>query len=189
MKKESLPQEKRSEYADTIITASKNLTTLVTNILKLSKLDNQEITPAAEPFDVSRQLSEWALAYEDAWERKGIAFEADIEDRAIIHADESMLEIIWHNLLSNALKFTEPGGKITLTQTSDAEIMTVSISDTGCGMNDETMKHIFDKFYQGEPSRSSEGNGLGLALTMRVIELVGGSISVKSEPGKGSTFT
>jgi signal transduction histidine kinase len=189
MQKEDLPHEKRKEYADTIITASKSLTTLVTNILKLSKLENQEITPVSEPFDVCRQLSECALAFENAWEKKGIEFEADIEDRAMIHADESMLEIIWHNLLSNALKFTEPGGRITLTQTSDKNTVTVSLSDTGCGMDEETTKHIFDKFYQGDTSRSSEGNGLGLALVLRVIDLVSGSISVKSEPCKGTTFT
>lgn len=188
LQKQDLPQEKRKEYTDTIITASKNLTELVTNILKLSKLENQEITPATGPFDLCRQLCDCALAFENALEQKGIELMADIEDRAMLYADESMLEIVWHNLLSNALKFTEPGGKITLTQVSDEDTVTVSIADTGCGMNEETMKHIFDKFYQGDTSRSREGNGLGLALSLRVIELAGGSISVKSEPGNGTTF-
>lgn len=189
LQKEDLPQERRREYADTIITASKNLTALVTNILKLNKLENQEIIPAAEPFDLCRQLSDCALVFENAWEEKGVQFAADMEDHVMIRADASMLEIVWHNLLSNALKFTEPGGKITLTQVSDEASVTVSISDTGCGMDEETMKHIFDKFYQGDTSRSGEGNGLGLALSLRVIELAGGSISVKSEPGEGTTFT
>ncbi len=189
LKKEDLSPQLRNEYADTVITASENLTALVTNILKLNKLENQEIVPVTEPYDLCRQLADCALVFEEAWEKKNIEFSADMDDRAMIRADEGMLEIVWHNLLSNALKFTEPGGKITLTQTSEEDSVTVSISDTGCGMDEQTMKHIFDKFYQGDTSRSSEGNGLGLALSLRVIELVGGSISAKSEPGKGSTFT
>lgn len=186
---ENLPIETRKDYTETIIEASNKLTTLVTNILKLNKLENQEIHAMAQPYDLCRQLSECALSFEELWEEKDIIFEADIEDRATICADESMLEIVWNNLLSNAIKFTEPGGMVKLTQTSDSETVTVTVVDSGCGMDMETKKHIFDKFYQGDTSRSQEGNGLGLALSKRVIELLGGSIRVESSPGIGTSFT
>ncbi|WP_368489046.1 ATP-binding protein [Clostridium sp. BJN0013] len=188
LQKEDLTPERRKEYTDTIITASKKLTTLVTNILKLNKLENQEIHASAEPYDLCRQLCECALSFEELWEEKNITFEADIEDRAIIYADESMLEIVWNNLLSNALKFTEYGGTVKMIQTSDFDTTTVTVEDSGCGMNKEIMNHIFDRFYQGDTSRSQEGNGLGLALSKKAIELVSGSISVKSTPGVGTTF-
>lgn len=189
LQKETLPYELRKDYCNTIISASQKLTALVTNILKLNKLENQEIVPTAQPYDLCRQLAEYALQFEELWESKDIEFIADLEDRAVISADEEMVGIIWQNLLSNAIKFTEPGGTITLTQTSDSDWITVTISDTGCGMSEEIVDKVFDKFYQGDTSRSQEGNGLGLALTLRVVELAGGSITVASAPGEGSTFT
>jgi signal transduction histidine kinase len=189
LQKDNLSPESRREYTDTIISASKKLSALVTNILKLNKLENQEIKPAAEAYDLCRQLSACALSFEDVWEQKNIEFSADIEDKCMICADESMLEIVWNNLLSNALKFTEPGGAVTLTQTSEEDAVTVTVSDTGCGMDKEAMKHIFDKFYQGDSSHTSEGNGLGLALAQKVIDLLDGALSVRSAPGQGTSFT
>ena len=185
---ENITEEHRKEYAANIEGAAKRLSDLIGNILKLNKLENQRITPEVESYDVCRQLCECVLQFEDAWEEKEIELEMETEDSAMAAADESLLELVWNNLLSNAVKFTEPGGKITVTQTSDERYVDISVSDTGCGMDRESVKHIFDKFYQGDTSHSKEGNGLGLALVKRVLELSDGEIDVFSESGKGSTF-
>lgn len=184
-----ITDEQRKEYAQTVEDAAVRLSDLIGNILKLNKLENQRITPEVEAYDVCRQLCDCILQFEDAWETKEIELEVDIEDRAMAEADESLLELVWNNLLSNAVKFTEPGGTIKVCQTSDETTVRVEISDTGCGMKPENIQHIFDKFYQGDTSHSKEGNGLGLALVQRVLELLNGEIQVVSEEGKGSTFT
>ena len=177
------------ESLDAIAKAADNLSALVTNMLRLNKLENQEIETPVAPYDLCRQLCDCILGFESLLDEKEIELTVDIEDRAVIEADERLLEIVWNNLLSNALKFTPPGGSVSIVQTSDKKSVTVSISDTGCGMTAQTLKHAFDKFYQGDTSHSGEGNGLGLALASRIIERLGGSLTAHSEPGKGSTFT
>lgn len=179
----------QAEHAAAIERYARQLTDLITNILKLNKLEKQNIQPTAEPYDLCKQLAQCALLFENRWEEKGIEFEADMEDQAVIVADASLLELVWNNLLSNAVKFTGPGGTVTLRQTSTAEGVEVTVSDTGCGMDAATLEHIFDKFYQGDTSHSTEGNGLGLALVLRILRMVGGDISVSSKLGEGSTFT
>ena len=181
-------EEQWREYAGNIEQAAARLSSLIGNILKLNRLEHQRITPEVEVYDVCRQLCESIFLFEDALEEKGIELEADIEDAAMIKADASLMELVWNNLLSNAVKFTERGGSITVRQISDEKYIRVTVADTGCGMAQGSIKHIFDKFYQGDTSHSKEGNGLGLALVKRVLELVDGEIQVTSEMGKGSTF-
>ena len=188
LKAEHITEEQRKEYSESIEGAARRLSNLISNILKLNKLENQRITPEAEVYDVCRQLCECILQFEDAWDKKEIELETEIEDAAMVEADESLLELVWNNLISNAIKFTEPGGIVTVKQTSDERFVKISVSDTGCGMDSESINHIFDKFYQGDTSHSKEGNGLGLALVKRVLELLDGHIQVLSELGKGSTF-
>lgn len=185
---EHITEEQRKEYAENIEGAAVRLSNLISNILRLNKLENQRLVPETETYDVCRQLCECILQFEDAWDDKEIELETEIEDAALVEADESLLELVWNNLLSNAIKFTEPGGTVAVKQTSDKKCVKISVSDTGCGMSRDSLNHIFDKFYQGDTSHSKEGNGLGLALVKRVLELLDGDIQVSSEPGKGSTF-
>ena len=186
---ENLSTETRKEYIDIIVKATDNLNTLISNILRLNKLENQEIDIPSEPYNLCVQLYDCALQFESLWEEKNIDFTVDAEDKAVIAADKEMLEIVWNNLLSNALKYTAPGGSVSILQTSEADSISVSVSDTGCGMDADTVRRIFDKFYQADTSHSGEGNGLGLALAYRIVEKSRGSLTVKSELGKGSTFT
>ena len=186
---DQIPDEKRQAYAACIKETAGRMTELVTNILRLNRLENQRILPELKRYDVCRQLAECILQFEDRWERKHIELDAALEDSAFVSADESLMELVWNNLMSNAVKFTPEGGTIAVRQRTEQGRVIVSFSDTGCGMDLDTARHIFDKFYQGDTSHATEGNGLGLALVQRVMTLMNGTVSVESEPGRGSTFT
>ena len=185
----NLPEEKRIEYAKTITDASRRLADMMTNILKLNRLENQQIYPNLTTFDLGEQLCESLLQYESTWERKNIGIETDIAESVLVSADAELLSLVWNNLFSNAFKFTDDGGKVTLSLIADEKYATVKISDTGCGMSAEVGSHIFEKFYQGDTSRATQGNGLGLALVKRVIDIMQGEIGVESAVGVGTTFT
>ncbi len=182
-------EEERREYARNIEEAAARLSTLISNILKLNKLENQSIDPDIEDYDLSGQLEMCILQYEELWDEKELELEVDIAERVNVRADRSLMELVWNNLLSNAVKFTEPGGTVTIRQRTAEGQVEVSVTDTGCGMSQESIRHIFDKFYQGDTSHAREGNGLGLALVKRIIDLMNGEITVVSRPGQGSTFT
>ena len=183
-----LPEEKRREYAKAITESSRRLADMITNILKLNRLENQQIYSNPTTFDLGEQLCECLLNYEGVWEKKNIEIETDIAEGVTVCADAELLSLVWNNLFSNAFKFTDNGGKVTLSLKTDANAATVTISDTGCGMSADVGEHIFEKFYQGDSSHATEGNGLGLALVKRVIDIMEGEISVKSRVGFGTAF-
>lgn len=184
-----LTEDERIEYAKAVTENSRRLANLITNILKLNKLENQQIYPKAEPYNLSEQLCECLLSFETVWDQKNIEIDTDIDEDVIISADSELLSLVWNNLFSNAVKFTDNGGRIFVKLKKENGCVVVTVADTGCGMSSETGKHIFDKFYQGDTSHASKSNGLGLALVKRVVDITDGEISVQSELGKGSTFT
>lgn len=181
--------DEQKECVENIVVSSKRMSDLIQNMLKLNKLEKQAIMPDVKVYDVCAQICECAVQFEDSWEKKNIELNVDIEDSAYISADPGLMELVWNNLLSNAVKYTQDGGKITISQKSDDTSVRVSVADTGCGMSKEVIRHIFDKFYQGDESHATYGNGLGLALVKRVMELSNADIIVESVPGQGSTFT
>lgn len=185
----ALTEDKRIEYAKAVTQSSKRLADLMTNILKLNRLENQQIFPKTAKYNLGEQLSECMIGFETVWEERKIEIEADIEDSVTVSADGELLSLVWNNLLSNAFKFTPNGGKVSLSLKTEGDFAIVRVADTGIGMSSEVGTHIFEKFYQGDSSHSSEGNGLGLALVKRVVDIVHGEIAVESELGKGSAFT
>lgn len=185
----NLPEEQRVAYAKAIAQRSRQLSRMMTNILKLNKLENQQIYPNCRPYDLSDQLCQSLLQFEDVWESKDIDLDTQIPDRVTISADQELLELVWNNLLSNAFKFTPAGGQVRLCLRQLDQQVAVTIQDTGCGISPNTQSHIFEKFYQGDTSHATQGNGLGLALVRRVVDICQGSIQLTSAPEQGTTFT
>ncbi len=182
------PEETRVEYAAAISRTSSRLASLITNILNLNRLENQQIYPNAVEYDLGEQLCGCLLQFESTWEKARIEIETDITPDITIKADRTLLTSVWNNLLSNAFKFTDTGGMVSVSLSADEVYATVQVRDSGCGMTPEVGKHIFEKFYQGDTSRATEGNGLGLALVKRIIDITGGEISVQSTLGEGTRF-
>ena len=184
----NLSDEQRVEYAKGITDASRRLSDMMTNILKLNRLENQQIFPQTTEFDLGEQICECLLQFENIWENKNIEIETDIAEGIKVEADAELLSLVWNNLFSNAFKFTDDGGSVSVSLAVTEHHAIVKVNDTGCGMTAEVGAHIFEKFYQGDTSHSVQGNGLGLALVKRVIDIMQGEISVESAVGVGTTF-
>ena len=190
LKKAELPDEQRQKYSEIIEAESKRLSSLSDNLLKLSSLDNNKIPLSKQDFRLDKQLEHIALTLEPQWSAKNLTLEADLEKLAVC-GDEDLLSQVWMNLIHNAIKFTPEGGQISVEMTSGDEGITVKILDTGVGISPDDQIHIFERFYKADKSRdrSLGGNGLGLSLVKKIMEQHGGSVSVESEIGSGTTFT
>ena len=188
LKDDTLSKEDRDEYLDIIISETSRISNLTSNILKLTKLETQEIITDKVAFSLDEQLRHSVLLLQRDLSEKNLDIDIDL-DEVEIYSNEDLLQQVWINLISNAIKFTDENGKISIQLMDTEDTATVKITDTGIGMNAESINHIFDKFYQADKSHSSNGNGLGLALVKRIVDLCDGTIRVKSMLGEGSSFT
>jgi signal transduction histidine kinase len=183
-----LTTEEELEYIRIIAMESDRLAKMATNILLLSKLENQAIVTEQTEFWLDEQLRACLVVLEKQWGPKEIELNIDL-DAIKYRFNEDMLSQIWLNLFSNAIKFTPKGGCISCSLKADEQAVTVVISDNGIGMDEDTRRHIFDKFYQGDTSHTGDGNGIGLTIVSRILVLCKGKINVESEVGRGSRFT
>lgn len=183
-----LSPEKHDHYVDIIIKNSRRLSDLSSHILMLSKLENQKIVPNKTEYRLDEQLRKVILMLEGKWEPKNIEFDMELPHK-LYYGSEKLLEQVWSNIIDNAIKYSPENDTIHVFMNAADDSVEVHVTDHGEGMTEDVMKHIFEKFYQCDPSRKSEGNGLGLALVKRIIELCDGTVTVQSAPGKGTTFT
>lgn len=187
LKKENLSEEKKQEYIDIIISESKRLTNLSSNILMLSKLENQQIITDKTSFSLDEQIRNCILLLEKQWTAKDISFDIDMQEIQYT-TNAEMLSQVWVNIIGNAIKFSPEGSSIRVKLFKDGDVITAEITDRGIGMDQQTISHIFERFYQGDRAHASEGNGLGLPLVKRIVELCNGNIRVESQYGKGTNF-
>ncbi len=188
LKKDDLTPEERAEYIDIIISESNRLSALSTNVLNLTKLENQVMLSQVALSRIDEQLRQTILLLEPKWSRKQLNIIPELEPVSY-PCDSELLMQVWINLLDNAIKFSPEHTDITLTLQQEVQEVQVKVQDQGKGMTEQTLRHLFDKFYQEDTSHTDGGNGLGLALVKRIIELHAGNIQAESRPGAGSCFT
>ncbi len=189
IEQKDVSDEEFKEYLSKLHETTENLTSLVTNILSLNKLENQEIPPSLRRVNLSEHICDCLFIFEDELNKKNINVVSNIDDYAYVETDDELLSIVWCNLISNAIKFNNIHGTLTIEIKDSSESVTVSIADSGIGIDRNTGARIFDKFYQGKTELSSKGNGLGLSMVKRIITILGANIDVDSELGKGTMFT
>lgn len=184
---EPVTDKEKEEYIQSILYNTRRLSSLTNNILMLSRLQTQDILGQKESFRLDEQICYVMVDFANQWEAKNLEVNLELE-AAVCLGYKELLPHVWGNLIQNAIKFSHTGGTVTVTCQYLGENIHVQIIDNGIGMSDDVKKHIFDKFYQGDTSHGTEGNGLGLALVKKILELSGGQIEVESTAGEGSRF-
>lgn len=188
LERDDLTDEQRREYLDIIVSESDRLANMASNVLLLSKLENQTIVTDRTLYRLDEQLRRCILLLEKQWTEKALEPDVDL-DEVEYRGNEEMVSHIWVNLLGNAIKFSPDGATLSVRLRRDGGWAEVCVRDGGEGMDDMTRRRIFEKFYQGDTAHATEGNGLGLALVKRIVDLCGGEIDVQSAPGQGAAFT
>ena len=184
----TLSREEKRSYLEIIASESRRLADLAGNSLLMSRLDTQKIIPDKKPFSLDEQLRRCSILLSGQWTEKELDMTMDL-DEAVYVGDYDLMQHLWINLLTNAVKYTPKGGSITVTLKNEEKFIAVSVADTGKGIPPEDRERIFDKYYQTDKSHSKRGLGLGLAICKRIVQLCNGSLTVESEVGVGSTFT
>jgi signal transduction histidine kinase len=183
----NVTEEEKTQYLNIIKDESAKLADLANSTILLSKLDSQQIISNKTLYSLDEQLKQCAILLSAEWSKKEIVLSYEL-DSVVYNGNSELMQHLWLNLLSNAIKFTPQHGAITVSLTQNDGAIFVQISDTGVGMSEEVMTHIFDKYYQGSKSYTAQGLGLGLPIVKRITELCGGTIKVISAENEGSTF-
>lgn len=182
LKKGNITEEQKKEYLDIIEEESLRLAEMATNVLNLTKIENQTILTDVSEYNLSEQIRTCILLLEKKWSSKNIEFTLNF-DECMIKANEELLKQVWINLIDNAIKFSPEYAPVEIGITVTNENISVHIINTGSTISSENLKRIFNKFYQADESRNSEGNGIGLAIVKKVVELHNGTVSVESKDG------
>jgi signal transduction histidine kinase len=188
LKGNDLTDAEKQEYLDIIVTESERLSELSTNVLNLSKYESIEIITEKAPFRLDEQIRRAILLTEPKWQAKNLDIRIEM-DEIVWTGNENLTQQIWINLLDNAIKFSKQDGVIEVHLADLSDSISFSVQDDGLGMDEETRRNIFDKFYQGDRSHQQSGNGLGLPMVKRIVELHDGTIQVDSSPDAGSVFS
>ena len=188
LERDDLTEEQRREYLDIIVSESDRLANMASNVLLLSKLESQTIVTDRALYRLDEQLRRCILLLEKQWTEKALDLDLDL-DEVEYRGNEEMMNHIWVNLLGNAIKFSPQGAPLAVRLRREGDWAVAVVRDSGAGMDEATQKRIFEKFYQGDRAHAIEGNGLGLSLVKRIVDLCGGTVEVQSAPGSGSAFT